>query len=83
LFWGEFLQCGDNFFWGVSSVIAYLINIGAKKNGKISRTGVFFFGVGVSVNLKEFGKICYTFHTKKHFANFRTQVTKTFGKFWI
>lgn len=54
----------------------------SKKKWKNKQNWVFFFfGVGVSVNLKEFGKICYTFHTKKYFANFRTQVTKTFGKF--
>jgi len=43
----------------------------------------FFFGGGGECKFEEFAKICYTFHTKKHFANFRTQVTKIFGKFWI
>jgi hypothetical protein len=49
-------------------VIAYLINIGAKKNGKISRTGFFFFFGGGGVNLKNLEKYATLSIPKKHFG---------------
>ncbi len=63
-------------------MIAYLINIGAKKNGKKSRTGFFKKNLK-SVNLKNLEKYATLSIPKNILVNFRTQVTKTFGKFWI
>lgn len=42
----------------------------------------FFFGV-VGVNLKNLEKYATLSIPKTILANFGTQVTKTFGKFWI
>jgi len=47
-------------------VIAYLINIGAKKKWR-KKAELVFLKKFKECKFEEFGKICYTFHTKKTF----------------